>query len=50
MKPWLAPGFYLGVLDAFAIGAIYFVALWFEKMVLPKAVKKEATMTVTPDV
>ena len=41
--------FYIGVLDAVAVGAVLTLAIWFERVVLPAAVRKEARTTVTPD-
>ena len=41
--------FYIGVLDAVAVGAVLALAIWFERVVLPAAVRKEARTTVTPD-
>jgi len=41
--------FYIGVLDAVAVGAVLALAIWFERVVLPAAVRREARTTVTPD-
>lgn len=41
--------FYIGVLDAVSIGLVLALAVWFERVVLPAAVRSEARTTVTPD-
>ena len=43
------PGFYIGVLDALAMGLVLSLAVWFERLVLPRAVRREAGTTVTPE-
>ena len=41
--------FLIGCLDALAVAAVAFLAIWFERVILPATVKAEARTTVTPD-